>query len=199
MGYFKIGKYRVFYADSKFIDINKPFYEGISATEMISMKILGFDGKRNGNAIKLEKLQLEKLKHDFKNLSRQRFIEKWVNFEFIDHEAKQLSWELIYDYFQINKNGKVEDVRDFEEKLVEAYAGEDLQFPQGHLVKLTFKLSSNSSIFTRLFNSEKVLTKMIDLNDIQRVKGSLDAFQITTEREVIIFGKSIEIGALNKI
>lgn len=198
MGYFKIGKYKVFYADSKFIEINKPFYEGISATEMVSMKILGIDGQRNDNAIKLEKVQFDKLKNDFKILFPKQFIEKWVDFEFIDQEAKQLSWEIIYDYFQINKNGNIEDVRDFGEKVSEAYAGKDLQFPQGHIVKLTFKLLYSSSIFTKLLGSEKFLTKMIDLTNIQMIKGSLDAFQITTEREVLKFGKNIEIIASNK-
>ncbi len=193
MGYFKIGKYKIFYSDDRFVEINKPFYENLSAVDMIGLKILDFDGKPNKNYVKLASLQVEKLKEDYKNLKRNEFIKKWVEFEFTNEQAKNVGWEIICDYFEIHKNGHIKDLRDFNDQLVDEYDGNNYIFPQGEVIGLEFNLIHNRNIITKFFDSSKTLRFVLNLAKIERIKGDLTDIEISTDSQFIKLGKKILI------
>jgi len=192
MGYFKIGKYNVFYSDDRFIEINKPFYENLSVFEMIGMKMTN-GGKLNKKALQLQKLQIEKINKDLKIYSKQRFYEKWVEFEFLDEKAKNISWEIIYDYFEIHKNGQIREIRDFDSQLLDSYEGNSYNFPQGETIELEFILSSNKGILSNLFNKHRTLTTVVNLTMIEKIKGTLSEIIIQTNNQVLKLGKDIVI------
>jgi len=153
------------------------------------MNILGINGQPDRNATNLTNLQSEKLKQDLKTLLPGEFISKWVEFDFKDQEAKDVSWEIIYDYFHIKKNGMI---RNFSAKIINDQNENKYVFPQGQIVALQFKLSDDK-IYGRLCFSKRVLTKVIDLSKISRIKGSLTALEITIEREILILADNIEM------
>lgn len=194
MGYFNVGKYKIFYSDNRFLEINKPFYEKLSGIDMIGMKILGIDGKLNKNAAKLQNLQIQKVQEDYKKLSREAFIKKWVHFDFVTDEAKNNSWEILYDYFHIQRNGFIKDLRDSGQQIIDDFSGSNnYTFPQGEVVELKFRLTSNHNFFEKIFRKSHYLTTILDLTKIQRIQGSLTNLEIRTNNRVLKLSDSIEI------
>jgi len=193
MGYFTIGKHKVFYSDARFASINKPFFDSLSAHEAISLNILKIDGTRNSNAIKLENLQIKKLNEDFKLLSKEHFVKKWVEFEFSDKVAQSVSWEIIYDFFFARGVGSIKDIRTFDQKLSDDFSGQGYSFPAGNVVELEFELFPGKNILRSFFKKRMTLTKLLDLSKIVLIAGSLDAMKIVTQDEEIVLGGQIRI------
>lgn len=191
MGYFKIGKHKVFYSDDRFVEVSKPFFKELSASDIMGLKILGINGKPNNNAVELTNRCSKKLKDDHSTLSKQKFISKWVEFEFKDEGAQAIAWDVIYDYFYLHKNGWIVDLRDFDKKLKDDYSGKNYAYPQGALIGLQFNISANSFI-SRLF-SKNILTFTLNLVSIKYIKGSLSHLEIRTDSKEIILGREIKI------
>lgn len=157
------------------------------------MRIHGIDGKPSAKAIDLEKLQMKKLNEDFEILSRQAFIKKWVEFDFIGDSCQNLSWEIITDYFVIHRNGYIKDSRDFVEQLKDNYDGKGYSYPQGVVIGMKFNLLSKNDFITKLFGKGKTLTMTIDLRKITRIKGSLSNLELHTENLIIKLSDTVEI------
>jgi len=194
MGYFNVGKFNIFYSDNRFLEINRPFYEKLSATEMIGMKILGTDGKLDKNAQELQNLQIQHLKEDFKKLPRETFVRKWVNFEFEIPETLNVGWEIIYDYFHLHKNGYIKDLRESGEKLIADFDGfNNYIYPQGEIVELKFILKSNHNLFTKIFRKNHYLSTILDLTKIKSINGSLKNLEVRTNTQILRLSDNIEI------
>lgn len=191
MGYYKIGKYEVFYSDDRFAEINKPFVEQLSASDIIGLNILGIDGKPNKNAVELANIRVKKLKDDYNTLSKQDFICKWVELEFEDDNAQAIGWEIIYDYFHLHKNGRIVDLRNFDHKMKDEYSGANYTNPQGQFIGLQFMVAQNSFMSTLFSNSN--LTFSLNLSSIKHIKGNLNNLEIETDSKKIILSKNIKI------
>ena len=191
MGYYKIGKHKVFYSDDRFTEINMPFLEKLSAHEIISLNILEITGKECKNAIILTNLWKEKLKSDYKKLSKKEFIHKWVEFEFKDENAQGLAWEIIYDYFHLHKNGRIVDLRNFDQKLVEDFTETTYIFPQGESIGLQFMVTHSFLGYKPL--EKNTLIFNLNISCITHIKGTLNSLEIKTDSMEIILGKNIKI------
>lgn len=191
MGYYSIGKYKVFYSNDRFYEINKPFVEKLSATDMLRLNMLDLGRKPSKKAIELHNLRIKKLNEDYKNLSNLSFIKKWVRFEFDDQVAPKIAWEVIYDYFHLHKNGRIVDLRAFDQVVEDDYLGLSYTFPQGEVVELEFKTLRNNFI-SRLFSNTTV-TFTLNLSSIQFIEGTLSELQIETSSKKIVLGQTVKV------
>ena len=142
--------------------------------------------------LELQSLHIEHLEKDYRALRTDDFIEKWVRFDFRGEAIKMVCWELIHDYFHIHQNGRIIDQRDFSEKIEDSYSGLSSLYPQGNVVRLSFKISQwKPSIWTKFFGSSVKLTKELDLSSVKRIKGTLTSLFIQTEHETIFASDEI--------
>ncbi|CAD5254335.1 MULTISPECIES: hypothetical protein [unclassified Imperialibacter] len=195
MAYYKIGRYRVFYSEDRFMEVNQPFLSSLTAHELISMKVLGIDGKPDKNALKLQTIHIEKLQEDLKNLPNQDFIEKWVEFDFRNEKAQDVVGEILVDYFDIYKNGCIIDLRTFDDQLNNDFTGENLSFPTGEKVRLQFTLSNRQNFAQRLFKRRSLFNVVMDLKRIKIAKGVLADFKIETDNQIFQFSENVEISS----
>lgn len=192
MGYFKIDEHRVFYSEDRFAGINQQFFEQLTAQELIDRSIMD-EGSYRGYNRKLQELRISKLREDFQNLSGKQFHYKWVQFEFRDKDARQLSMDILHDYFDINQNGYLEEIPNFETAASDERLAISTTILQGRIVKLHFNIAAGKGILSRLFRPNKTLTKMIDLYRIRMIRGSLKTLEIRTDKDILKLGDEIEI------
>tara|TARA_R110002012_G_scaffold13845_13_gene58521 strand:+ start:5398 stop:5883 length:486 start_codon:yes stop_codon:yes gene_type:complete len=159
------------------------------------MKIPGVDGKPNKNAIKLQTIHVEKLRKDFKNLSNQNFIQKWVEFDFRDEKAKNVVGEILADYFDIYKNGCLIDIRTFDDQVNDDFTGQNLSFPIGEKVHLQFRLSRTQNFVQRLLKRRPMFNVVMNLKRVKIVKGVLTDFKIETDNQIFQFSEHVEISS----
>jgi hypothetical protein len=192
MGYYTIGNYKIFYSADRFAEIDEPYLAKLEPIERVGLNMLGMDLKPSKARLELDRLHITTLQTEFKRLTRKEFENKWVNLYFKWEEASNNSWEIIYDYFHIFKNGKIKDSRDFVEKITDSYSGLSSIYPQGKVVELIFNINRlNDNTWTKLFGKRIELIKELNLKTVTSIEGSLTNLQIDTPSETLYLSDTI--------
>ena len=136
MAFYTIEKLPILISDKRFFEVDKHFLASLSAHETITLGVLSFDGKMSKNMLKLQEARIDFLMKEFATLPREKFIAKWVQFDFLDKDAQNMSWEVLSDCLLLTKVGFIKDERDFSAKLMDDMSGKDYLFPQGEVVDI---------------------------------------------------------------
>lgn len=192
MGHYTIDKYKIFYSRDRFAEIDDPYLATLDPLERIGINMLGMDLKPRGARLELDKLHIATLEADYQRLSQESFEDKWVKLSFNEKEASVNSWEIIYDYFHIFKNGKIKDKRDFGEKIADSYTGQEALYQQGKIVELTFNISTfHENLWDKLIGKKSELIKELDLKSITAIEGTLTSLRIDTPKETLYLSDTI--------
>lgn len=192
MGYFNIKNNYIFRTDEKFKTIIDRFEKSLKPEELITIHLVT-NGKHHKKYKKLVKIQYNHLKDEFRRLPKEKFFEKWVNINYEGKDAINKSWEIIYDYFHIRKNGFISDIRDFSKKLSEDYEGTSYVFPQGSVIVLNvLKYPSNILLkITGKYSIEKSF--QVNLKNIKRITGTLKYLKIYYSSDILFLGDEVKI------
>lgn len=199
MGYFIIGKHKVFDANSKLKEVRKTFLNQPHIKHII-IDMLDINGKPRKEKIEMENYITHFLDLELAANPPSDFVRKWVEFDIEGADAQHDGWLIITDYFSITGYGYVRSTKIGMDRILGDYGYEASRyyFPQGEVVDLVFGISTEvgNALVRRLFPKKAFLKKELDFRSITRIRGSLENFQVFTKTECITFGETIYFSSI---
>lgn len=184
MSFFTINQEPVFIPWNKYKKLTNEFTKGKDPLDKIAAYMEGDTSKE------LSKMFVDYLSKEYDN-NPKKFDEQYVNFNLKNEEAKENTWNLIYDYSMLYNYPLLYDARDFSEILSNDYQRKfnEFTYPMGDVFYLKFKIPTvpKRSIFWGHKQDYNETMIKIDCNSVNSIVGSLKGFSITTDKYKLTF------------
>jgi hypothetical protein len=185
MGYYRIKKYNIFMDKDKSKRLKEIVLKENKNFKYNDSPIFDPKERKWENKIHYKTLM------DMYRKNKEKFIEEWVDFDFIGKNASEITWDILFDYCFSSGKGYLRDNRELGEKILER--GSEYSYPMGK--KFTLCLEFNKIWFKNIFRirSGTNLEIVIDVNTVKRIHGKLQDFKLETEYYSIEFSNNVKV------
>jgi hypothetical protein len=120
------------------------------------------------------------------------FVEQWVYFHLKDEDAQRNAWDLLSDYCEICRVGRLADLRTSGEWIRDSLSGESYSYPMGKVFAIQFLCRHTVASFLHLVPRPSV-TIEVDVSQVVVAYGTLDDFRLVFDSYVLKCNQALTI------